>query len=193
MYSMKRSPRIGAAQLVVLSPSCTIASTRNVAKSEPMKDPTWPTSSALASASGMTSDAYPLRLFVTPENRVFIEAALASKPSNRGMFAEAVMRSHARLTYNTVASIVVDRDARVRAEYTNIVPHLDRLHELYQVLRTGREQRGAMDFDTQETVIEYGADRKIERDVIFSGRVLRFTGRRIRLGAGFIVVHNFIA
>jgi ribonuclease R len=28
---------------------------------------------------------------------------------------------------------------------------------------SAREQRGAMDFDTQETVIEYGADRKIER------------------------------
>ncbi|MGB5062959.1 MAG: ribonuclease R, partial [Candidatus Competibacter sp.] len=81
----------------------------------------------------------------------------------RSRFAEAVMRSHARLTYDTVATIVVDRDPRVRAEFANLVPHLDRLYELYQVLRVGREQRGAMDFDTQETVIEYGADRKIER------------------------------
>ncbi len=81
----------------------------------------------------------------------------------RSRFAEAVMRSHARLTYDTVAAIVADRDPRVRAEYAALVPHLDRLHELYQVLRATREQRGAMDFDTQETVIEYGADRKIER------------------------------
>ncbi len=81
----------------------------------------------------------------------------------RSRFAEAVMRSHARLTYDTVAAIVADRDPRVRAEYAALTPHLDRLHELYQVLRAGREQRGAMDFDTQETVIEYGADRKIER------------------------------
>jgi ribonuclease R len=81
----------------------------------------------------------------------------------RSRFAEAVMRSHARLTYDTVAAIVADRDPRVRAEYAELVPHLDRLHELYQVLRVTREQRGAMDFDTQETVIEYGADRRIER------------------------------
>ncbi|MFZ1642316.1 MAG: ribonuclease R [Candidatus Contendobacter sp.] len=81
----------------------------------------------------------------------------------RSRFAEAVMRSHARLTYDTVAAIVAERDPRVRGEYAELVPHLDRLHELYQVLRIGREQRGAMDFDTQETVIEYGADRKIER------------------------------
>ena len=81
----------------------------------------------------------------------------------RSRFAEAVMRSQARLTYDTVAAIVADRDPRIRAEYPALVPHLDRLHELYQVMRVGREQRGAMDFDTQETVIEYGADRKIER------------------------------
>jgi ribonuclease R len=81
----------------------------------------------------------------------------------RSRFAEAVMRSHARLTYDTVAAIVADRDPRVRAEYAGMVPHLDRLHELYQLLRATREQRGAMDFDTQETVIEYSAERKIER------------------------------
>lgn len=81
----------------------------------------------------------------------------------RSRFAEAVMRSHARLTYDTVAAIVADRDPRVRAEYAALIPHLDRLHELYRVLRASREQRGAMDFDTQETVIEYRSDRKIER------------------------------
>ncbi|MFO1421018.1 MAG: ribonuclease R [Candidatus Competibacteraceae bacterium] len=81
----------------------------------------------------------------------------------RSRFAEAVMRSHARLTYDTVAAIVADRDPRVRAEYAGLVPHLDRLHELYRLLRATREQRGAMDFDTQETVIEYSAERKIER------------------------------
>lgn len=81
----------------------------------------------------------------------------------RSRFAEAVMRSHARLTYDTTAAIVAERDPHVRKEYAALVPHLDRLQNLYQVLRAAREQRGAMDFDTQETVIEYGADRKIER------------------------------
>jgi len=81
----------------------------------------------------------------------------------RSRFAEAVMRSQARLTYDTVAAIVTERNPQLRAEYAEQVPHLDRLLELYQVLRVSREQRGAMDFDTQETEIEYGADRKIER------------------------------
>ncbi|MBE2293763.1 MAG: ribonuclease R [Phycisphaerales bacterium] len=81
----------------------------------------------------------------------------------RSRFAEAVMRSHARLSYDTVAEIVAGGDSRIRAEHAELTPHLDRLYQLYQVLRTTREQRGAIDFDTQETVIEYGADRKIER------------------------------
>ena len=81
----------------------------------------------------------------------------------RSRFAEAVMRSHARLTYDTVAAIVADRNPQLRAEYAQLTPHLDGLYALYQAMRVSREQRGAMDFDTQETVIEYGADRKIER------------------------------
>lgn len=83
----------------------------------------------------------------------------------RSRFREAVMRSHARLTYDAVAAMVVDRDERLRNDYPELVPHLDRLHELYQVLRVSREQRGAIDFDTQETEIEYGPERKIERIV----------------------------
>lgn len=81
----------------------------------------------------------------------------------RSRFLEAVMRSHARLTYDTVAALVTDRNPQLRAEYAHLTPHLDNLYALYQLMRVSREQRGAMDFDTQETVIEYGADRKIER------------------------------
>ncbi|MEE4378611.1 MAG: ribonuclease R [Candidatus Competibacteraceae bacterium] len=83
----------------------------------------------------------------------------------RSRFVEAVMRSHARLTYDTVASILVDRHSAVRAEHEPLLPHLDNLYALYAILQQAREQRGTIDFDTQETVIEYGADRKIERIV----------------------------
>lgn len=83
----------------------------------------------------------------------------------RSRFAEALMRSQARLTYDTAAALVVEHDSRLRAEYAALTPHLDHLYGLYQVLRDAREQRGALDFATQETEIEYGADRKIERIV----------------------------
>lgn len=81
----------------------------------------------------------------------------------RSKFAEAIMRSAARLTYEAVAQMVVEKDERLRSEHAHLMPHLDNLYALYGVLRSAREIRGAIDFDTPETVIEYGADKKIER------------------------------
>ncbi len=83
----------------------------------------------------------------------------------RSRFLEAVMRSRARLTYDAVAAMLVERDERIRAQFAELLPHLEELYELYQVLHDARERRGAIDFETQETVIEYGPERKIERIV----------------------------
>ncbi|MBI3776390.1 MAG: ribonuclease R [Gammaproteobacteria bacterium] len=78
-------------------------------------------------------------------------------------FFEGVMRSHARLTYTKAAAILVDQDAALRTQYAAVVPHLEDLYRLYQALRVQRDKRGAIDFDTTETRIVFGADRKIER------------------------------
>ena len=83
----------------------------------------------------------------------------------KSRFFEAVMRSHARLTYTEVAKILVDGDKELVAKYKTLLPHLKQLYDLYKVMRVSREQRGAMDFDTQETRIIFGADRKIEKIV----------------------------
>ena len=83
----------------------------------------------------------------------------------KSKFFEAVMRSHARLTYTEVAKILVDGDKELIAKYKALLPHLKQLYSLYKVMRVSREQRGAMDFDTQETRIIFGAERKIEKIV----------------------------
>lgn len=83
----------------------------------------------------------------------------------RSRFHEAVMRSHMRFTYDAVAAILVDRDEPLRAQFAPLLAPLERLYELYQVLRAARERRGAIDFETEETEIEYGPERKIERIV----------------------------
>jgi ribonuclease R len=80
-------------------------------------------------------------------------------------FHEALMRSHARLTYTQVAAVVLDRDPKVREEHEALVPHLEELHALYKVLRQARDKRGAIDFDTTETKIVFGEGKKIERIV----------------------------
>ena len=83
----------------------------------------------------------------------------------RSKFYAAVMRSQARLTYTEVAAILVDDDQALAEKYRPLLPHLQALYGLYQVMRQQREQRGAMDFDTQETRIIFGSERKIEQIV----------------------------
>ena len=83
----------------------------------------------------------------------------------RSRFYEAVMRSHARLTYDQVAAMLVDRDPGLRAEHAGLVPHLEQLHALYRVLHAARSERGAIDFDTTETRIVFDDASKVERIV----------------------------
>ena len=83
----------------------------------------------------------------------------------RSKFFDAVMCSHARLTYTEVASMLVDGDKVLAEKHKLLMPHLRELYALYKVMRVSREERGAMDFDTQETRIIFGKDRKIEKIV----------------------------
>ena len=83
----------------------------------------------------------------------------------RSRFYDAVMRSHARLTYTEVAKMLVDGDTVLAEKYKSVMPHLRELYALYKVMRVSREERGAMDFDTQETRIVFGKERKIEKIV----------------------------
>ena len=77
-------------------------------------------------------------------------------------FYEAVMNSHARLTYTKVANILEGDDA-LRERYTALVPHLEELHHLYQALLGARHQRGAIDFETIETKFIFNAMGRIDR------------------------------
>ncbi|WP_038179128.1 ribonuclease R [Vibrio rhizosphaerae] len=75
---------------------------------------------------------------------------------------EAVMNSHARLTYNKVAAILAGEE-ELRERYQPLVPHLEELHRMYQVLKGERENRGAIEFETVETKFIFNAERKIDR------------------------------
>lgn len=87
---------------------------------------------------------------------------------SRYKFYEGVMHSHARLTYTTVGKIIEEKGAKqspTRDEHSEILPHIDELHSLYQTLRGARQIRGAIDFETVETRIVFGENRKIEQIV----------------------------
>ena len=77
-------------------------------------------------------------------------------------FYEAVMNSHARLTYTKVANIL-EGDEALRERYAALVPHLEELHHLYQALLSARHQRGAIDFETIETKFIFNAMGRIDR------------------------------
>ncbi|OOF60343.1 ribonuclease R [Rodentibacter pneumotropicus] len=77
-------------------------------------------------------------------------------------FYEAVMNSHARLTYTKVAKIL-EGDKELRERYYPLVPHLEELYHLYQALLSGRHQRGAIDFETIESKFIFNAMGRIER------------------------------
>lgn len=84
-------------------------------------------------------------------------------------FYQAVMRSHARLTYNKVSDMLERPDSepgyRLSEQYADVLPHLHNLYALYKLLRQARTERGAIDFETTETRIVFDAERKIEEIV----------------------------
>ncbi|MGN6093357.1 MAG: ribonuclease R, partial [Luteibacter jiangsuensis] len=65
-------------------------------------------------------------------------------------FYEAVMHSHARLTYNKVWQAVGERDADVRDEIADVLLQVETLHRLYKSMAKARKRRGAIDFETPE-------------------------------------------
>jgi len=81
----------------------------------------------------------------------------------RSKFYRAVMNSKARLIYDDVAAMLVDHDQKLIEKNQKILPHLETLYDLYKALHAGRQEAGAIDFDTTETRIVFCDDKKIER------------------------------
>ncbi|KOC90690.1 ribonuclease R [Winslowiella iniecta] len=75
---------------------------------------------------------------------------------------EAVMRSHARLTYTKVWHIL-DGEQALREQYHSQVKHLEELYSMYKVLEVARTQRGGISFDSEEAKFIFNAERRIER------------------------------
>jgi ribonuclease R len=74
----------------------------------------------------------------------------------RSRFYEAVMRSHARLTYTKVWAAIGENDADAIAEIGSLMPHIERLHQLYKVLAKARSARGAIEFGSEEVDFKLG-------------------------------------
>jgi len=81
----------------------------------------------------------------------------------RATFYEAVIRSHARLTYGQAWRYLENPDASTDAELTEPVrASLRELYTVYGVLKSARDARGALDFRGGEVKARIGENGKIE-------------------------------
>ncbi len=83
----------------------------------------------------------------------------------RARFYNAVMLSHARLTYAQVNEMLTDDSSSLHQEYAEVVPHVKSLHALYEVLAANRAKRGAIEFASTETRILFDENKKISEIV----------------------------
>ncbi|MGB8031890.1 MAG: VacB/RNase II family 3'-5' exoribonuclease [Terracidiphilus sp.] len=67
---------------------------------------------------------------------------------------EGVIRSAARMTY-TAVSAILEGDPETRAAYASLVPEFERMKRLAVLMNKRREERGSIDFDLPEPVIEF--------------------------------------
>jgi ribonuclease R len=67
---------------------------------------------------------------------------------------EGVIRSAARMTYTEVHAIL-EGDAETRARYAELTPDFERMQRLAELMNKRREERGSIDFDLPEPVIEF--------------------------------------
>lgn len=78
---------------------------------------------------------------------------------------EGIIRSAQRMTYTQVHAIL-EGDAGMRRQFAPLVEEFERMHELARLLHAKRQQRGSIDFDLPEPVIEFdelGAMQNIVR------------------------------
>ncbi|HVR82066.1 MAG TPA: ribonuclease R [Luteimonas sp.] len=84
----------------------------------------------------------------------------------RSEFYEAVMNSHARLTYtqvwNAVGDGIPEEDrGQALAFIGSLLPQVQRLHQLFQVLAKARQKRGAIEFESSEVRFVLGPQGEV--------------------------------
>ncbi|MEN9680623.1 MAG: hypothetical protein RLZZ627_516, partial [Pseudomonadota bacterium] len=99
------------------------------------------------------------------EDRLCMVCEMSISPEGeivKSTFFSGLMNSHARFTYTEVAAILAG-DRGLRSKNKALLPHVEELHALYRAFRRAREDRSAIDFETQESRIVFGEGKKIER------------------------------
>ena len=91
------------------------------------------------------------------EDRLVLSCIMQLSPEGRiesYEIVEGVIRSAARMTYTEVSAIL-EGDSETRARYPNLVADFERMRTLAVLMNKRREERGSIDFDLPEPVIEF--------------------------------------
>jgi len=81
---------------------------------------------------------------------------------------EGVIRSARRMTYTQVHAIL-DGDEETRQQFAPLVPEFERMYALARLMNERREQRGSIDFDLPEPVIQFDENGQM-RGIVRSER-----------------------
>jgi ribonuclease R len=66
---------------------------------------------------------------------------------------KSVIKTKERMTYTQVNAILTARTPELSERYGYLIPDFERMHALFEVLRSRREQRGSIDFDLPEAEV----------------------------------------
>src|SRR5665213_4093507 len=91
------------------------------------------------------------------EDRLVLSCIMQLDPTGRiegYELVEGVIRSAARMTYTEVHAIL-EGDTKVRERYSTLVPGFELMRHLAGLMNKRREERGSIDFDLPEPVIEF--------------------------------------
>lgn len=86
----------------------------------------------------------------------------ATGEMTRSRFFPAVMRSAARLTYTQVWQAIGEKREEARQHLQAVLPQLESLYSLYQLMAKRRTERGALDFEGQEVRFSFDEQGQID-------------------------------
>ena len=110
---------------------------------------------------------------------------------DRNMF-RSVIRTRERMTYTDVNSLLTDPTPELSERYRDIADDLNRMHELYEILRKRRSARGSIDFDLPSADVLLGEQGEIESIVATQRNVAHRLIEEFMLAANEAVAQQLV-
>jgi len=81
-------------------------------------------------------------------------------------FYPSVMLSKARMTYTKVSDMLENPEGEIAKEHAHVMPHVQNLYALFKAMLIQRQKRGAIEFESSDTIMIFNDQGKIDRIVL---------------------------